>query len=233
MPKVELPAVKAEMTTNSKGKPKLKPSPKRKKASEPKPPARVKRDRMNQESKPKAPKVRLPKVEGAPQKRPLEDLLAEALSMMTQASGSAKPGKLQQAQQTVKPEACQVGQTTDTGGGQDSEAARTSGAATMHSGGETQHRIHAQRRGPVQMPVAMPMAMPMPAMNVHQMQMPMHPMQPMQSMHPMQPMQSMHTMQPMQSMHPMQPMQPMQPLQQFRSPLSNTQPFRFPVYRPY
>ena len=172
-------------------------------------------------------------MEGAPQKRLLEELLAEALSMMTQSSGAAKRGKLQQAQQTVKPEPCQAGQTTDTGGGPDSEAARTSGAATMHSGGDTQHQSHAQLQGPVQMPVAMPMAMPMPAMNVHQMQIPMHPMQPMQSMHLMQPMQSMHPMQPLQAMHPMQPMQPMQPLQQFCSPLSNTQPFGFPMYRPY
>ena len=48
------------------------------------------------------------------------NLLAEALSMMTQSSGPAKRGKLQQVQQTVKTEACQVGQTTDTGGGEDS-----------------------------------------------------------------------------------------------------------------
>ena len=161
------------------------------------------------------------------------NLLTEALSMMNQSSGPAKRGKLQQVQQTVKTEACQVGQTTDTGGGEDSEAAHTYGAATMHSRGDTQHQSHAQPRGPVQMPVAMPMAMPMPAMNVHQMQMPMHPMQPMQLMHPMQPMQSMHPMQPMQSKHPMRPMQPMQPMQQFCSPLSNTQPFGFPMYRPY
>ena len=76
--------------------------------------------------------------------------------MMTQSSGAAKRGKLQQAQQTVKPEACQVGQTPDTGGGQDSEAARTSGAATMHSGGDTQHQGHAQPQGPVQMPCRWP-----------------------------------------------------------------------------
>ena len=148
-------------------------------------------------------------MEGAPHKRHLKDLSAEALSMTTQSSGPAKRGKLQQAQQTVKAEACQVGQTTDTGGGQDLEAARTSGAATMHSGGDTQHQSHVQPQVPVQMPVAMPMAMPVPAMNVHQMQMPMHPMQPMQSMHPMQLMQ------------------------QFCSPLNNTQPFGFPMYRPY
>ena len=97
LPKVDLPEVKAEMTAKSKGKPKPKPPLKRKKPSEPKPPARLKRDGMKQESKPKAPKVRLPKVEGAPQKRPLEDLLAEALSMMTESSGPAKRGKLQQA----------------------------------------------------------------------------------------------------------------------------------------
>ena len=212
LPKVELPAVKAEMTAKAKGQPKQKPPPKQKKPSEPKPPARLKRDGTKQESKPKAPKVRMPKVEGAPQKRPLEHLLAEALSIMTQSSGPAKRGKLQQAQQTVKPEACQVGQTTHTGGGENSEAVRTSGAATMQSGGDTQHQSHPQPQGPVQIPVAMPIAMPIPAMNVHQMQMPMHPMQPMQSIHPMQ---------------------PMQPMQQFCPPLSNTQPFGFPMYRPY
>ena len=38
--------------------------------------------------------------------------------------------------------------------------------------------------GPLQMNmlVAMPMAMPMPAMNVHQLQLPMQPMQPMQQL---------------------------------------------------
>ena len=55
----------------------------------------------------------------------------------------------------------------------------------------------------------------LPSMNVHQMEMPMHPMQPMQSMRPMQPMQSMHPMQPMQSMHPMQPMRPCSPCSSF------------------
>ena len=88
--------MKAETTAKPKGKPKPKPPPKGKKPSEPKPPPRLKRNGMKQERKPKAPKVRLPKVEGAPQKRPLEDLLAEALSMMTQSSGAAKRGKLQQ-----------------------------------------------------------------------------------------------------------------------------------------
>ena len=39
----------------------------------------------------------------------LEDLLAEALSMMTQSSGPAKRGKLQQAQQTVKQELARLG----------------------------------------------------------------------------------------------------------------------------
>ena len=137
LPKAELLAVKAE-TAGPKEKLKPNPPPKGKKLSEPKPPPRLKRKGIKQERKPKAPKVRLPKVVGAPQKRPLDDLLAEALSMMTQSSGAAKRGKLQQAQQTVKPETCQVGQTTDTEGGQDSEAARTSGAATMHSGGDMQ-----------------------------------------------------------------------------------------------
>ena len=109
LPKVDQPAVKAEMSAKRKEKPKPKPPPKGKKPSEPKPPARLKRDEMKQESKPKAPKVGLPKMERTPQQRPLEDLLAEALSMMTQSSGPAKRGELQQAQQTVKPEACQVG----------------------------------------------------------------------------------------------------------------------------
>ena len=109
VPKVELPAERAETTAKPKEKPKPKPLPKEKKPSEPKPPACLQRDGMKQKSTPKAPKVWLPKVEGAPQKRPLEDLLDEALSMMSKSSGAAKRGKLQQAQQTVKPEACQVG----------------------------------------------------------------------------------------------------------------------------
>ena len=74
LPKVELPAVKAETTTRPKGKPKLTQPPKGKKPSEPKPPPRLRCNGMKQERKPKAPKVRLPKVEGAPQKTPLGDL---------------------------------------------------------------------------------------------------------------------------------------------------------------